>query len=113
VAGGTDRPTLSTLVVHMIQETARHAGHPDIIRESLDGATGERGVVGDLPAESDAAAWQQHYDKLENTARSAGGGAGELRGASGRYGRLSPTEPSYRRASARPAARVRPPPWQG
>jgi hypothetical protein len=24
---------------HMIQETARHAGHADIIREQLDGAT--------------------------------------------------------------------------
>ena len=25
---------------HMIQETARHAGHADIIRETLDGSTG-------------------------------------------------------------------------
>lgn len=29
------------LVVHMIQETARHAGHLDILREQLDGSTGE------------------------------------------------------------------------
>jgi hypothetical protein len=57
----------------MIQETARHAGHADIIRESIDGATGERGGIGDLPAESGAAAWRQHCDKLENIARSAGG----------------------------------------
>jgi uncharacterized damage-inducible protein DinB len=28
------------VVVHMIEETARHAGHADIIREQLDGATG-------------------------------------------------------------------------
>lgn len=27
------------VVVHMIEETARHAGHADIIRELLDGAT--------------------------------------------------------------------------
>jgi uncharacterized damage-inducible protein DinB len=27
------------LVLHLIRETARHAGHADIIRESLDGAT--------------------------------------------------------------------------
>jgi uncharacterized damage-inducible protein DinB len=27
------------VLLHMIQETARHAGHADIIRESLDGAT--------------------------------------------------------------------------
>jgi uncharacterized damage-inducible protein DinB len=28
------------VVVHMIEETARHAGHADIIREQLDGRTG-------------------------------------------------------------------------
>jgi hypothetical protein len=60
---------MSTLVVHLIQETARHAGHADIIRESIDGTTGERAGVGDPPADSDAAAWKQHYDKLENIAR--------------------------------------------
>ena len=27
------------VLLHVIQETARHAGHADIIRESLDGAT--------------------------------------------------------------------------
>jgi uncharacterized damage-inducible protein DinB len=69
---GLTDPTLSTLLVHMIQETARHAGHADIIRESIDGATGERGGIGDLPAESGAAAWRHHYDKLENIAQSAG-----------------------------------------
>jgi uncharacterized damage-inducible protein DinB len=69
---GLTDPTLSTLIVHMIQETARHAGHADIIRESIDGATGERGGVGDVPADSGSAAWKQHYDKLETIARSAG-----------------------------------------
>lgn len=28
------------VVLHLVQETARHAGHADIIRESLDGTTG-------------------------------------------------------------------------
>ena len=28
------------VIVHMIEETARHAGHADIIREQLDGVTG-------------------------------------------------------------------------
>jgi uncharacterized damage-inducible protein DinB len=28
------------VLLHLIEETARHAGHADIIRESLDGATG-------------------------------------------------------------------------
>ena len=27
------------ILLHLIQETARHAGHADIIRESVDGAT--------------------------------------------------------------------------
>jgi len=29
------------ILVHMIEETARHAGHADLMRESLDGATGD------------------------------------------------------------------------
>ncbi|MCF3964345.1 DinB family protein [Streptomyces fuscigenes] len=32
--------TLRWVLLHMIEETARHAGHADIIRESLDGTTG-------------------------------------------------------------------------
>ena len=31
---------LRWVVVHLVEETARHAGHADIIRELLDGATG-------------------------------------------------------------------------
>jgi hypothetical protein len=31
---------LRWVLVHMIEETARHAGHADIIREQLDGVTG-------------------------------------------------------------------------
>ena len=33
--------TLRWILLHMIEETARHAGHIDILRELLDGATGE------------------------------------------------------------------------
>ena len=29
------------ILTHMIEETARHVGHADILREQLDGATGE------------------------------------------------------------------------
>jgi hypothetical protein len=29
------------ILIHMIEETARHAGHADLIRESIDGATGD------------------------------------------------------------------------
>jgi hypothetical protein len=33
--------TLRWLLLHMIEETARHNGHADLIRESIDGVTGE------------------------------------------------------------------------
>ena len=34
-----DDPSVRWVLLHLIEETARHAGHADIIRESLDGAT--------------------------------------------------------------------------
>ncbi len=33
--------TLRWILVHMIEETARHNGHADILRELIDGATGD------------------------------------------------------------------------
>jgi hypothetical protein len=35
-----NRHTLRWVLAHMTSETARHAGHADIIREQLDGTTG-------------------------------------------------------------------------
>jgi len=35
------RVTLRWIVVHMVEETARHAGHLDILREQTDGRTGD------------------------------------------------------------------------
>jgi uncharacterized damage-inducible protein DinB len=35
------RPNLRWIYVHMIEETARHAGHLDVVRELIDGATGD------------------------------------------------------------------------
>jgi uncharacterized damage-inducible protein DinB len=35
------RPSVRWIVVHMIEEYARHNGHADLIRESVDGLTGE------------------------------------------------------------------------
>jgi uncharacterized damage-inducible protein DinB len=34
-------PSLRWILVHMIEEYARHNGHADLIRESVDGETGE------------------------------------------------------------------------
>ena len=36
-----ESPSLRWIVVHMIEEYARHNGHADLIRESVDGETGE------------------------------------------------------------------------
>ncbi|MCW2700170.1 MAG: hypothetical protein JWQ45_1705 [Blastococcus sp.] len=43
---GTSRHTgrhwdLRWVMLHMIEETARHAGHADLLREAIDGTTGE------------------------------------------------------------------------
>ncbi len=35
------RPSLRWIVLHMIEEYARHAGHADLLREAIDGQTGE------------------------------------------------------------------------
>ena len=38
----TGRPfNLRWIMLHMIEETARHNGHADLLRENIDGATGE------------------------------------------------------------------------
>ncbi len=39
-AGHHGRVSLRWILVHMIEEYARHCGHADLIRESIDGATG-------------------------------------------------------------------------
>jgi Protein of unknown function (DUF664) len=36
-----DSVSLRWVLIHMIEETARHAGHMDIVRELIDGATGD------------------------------------------------------------------------
>ena len=35
------KPTLRWVLGHMLEETARHCGHLDILREQLDGTTGD------------------------------------------------------------------------
>ncbi len=50
--------TLHRVLVHMIAETHRHAGHADIVRELVDGAVGHRAAVdnmGDLDRDARAA----------------------------------------------------------
>ena len=40
-ADGTPPPTLLAILFHVMQEYARHTGHLDIVRELIDGTTGE------------------------------------------------------------------------
>lgn len=62
--------TLHWILVHMIAETARHAGHADIVRETLDGAIGLRQGVSNLP-DRDAQWWTGYVEKLKRTAEEA------------------------------------------
>jgi hypothetical protein len=39
-SGGKQPPSMRWALVHMIEETGRHAGHVDILRELIDGRTG-------------------------------------------------------------------------
>lgn len=39
-AKGDEPRSLRWVLVHMIEETSRHAGHADILREQIDGTTG-------------------------------------------------------------------------
>lgn len=46
-------PTLHLLLVHVTSEVSRHAGHADIVRESIDHATGLRAGVSNLPSDAE------------------------------------------------------------
>jgi Protein of unknown function (DUF664) len=63
--------TLHRILVHMIAETHRHAGHADIVRELVDGAVGLR-VDNDNMAPGDRVWWDSYRSRLERVAREAG-----------------------------------------
>jgi len=67
--------TLRLILVHMIAETHRHAGHADIVRELIDGAAGFLPSNDNL-APGDEAWWQEYRDRLEGAARQAAGVGG-------------------------------------
>jgi uncharacterized damage-inducible protein DinB len=64
--------TLHKVLVHVIAETDRHAGHADIVRELADGTVGLR-EGRDNMAPVDAAWWEAYRNRLERVARDAGG----------------------------------------
>ncbi|RBY87613.1 DinB family protein [Blastococcus sp. TF02A-30] len=63
--------TLHRVLVHVIAETQRHAGHADVVRELVDGTTGMRADAGNMP-DVDAAWWAAYRERLEQVARDAG-----------------------------------------
>lgn len=62
--------TLHQILVHMIAETHRHAGHADIIRELIDGSVGVRAGSDNMP-EVDETWWATYRERLETTATDA------------------------------------------
>jgi len=62
--------TLHRMLVHVIAETNRHAGHADLVRELIDGAAGFKSDNGNLPTLDDAG-WSLHFERLEQAARQA------------------------------------------
>jgi uncharacterized damage-inducible protein DinB len=67
---GKNEVTLQWILVHMIAETDRHAGHADIVRELIDGAAGLREGNDNMAGSQDE--WESYRSKLEQVAREAG-----------------------------------------
>jgi hypothetical protein len=54
------------MLVHMVDETARHVGHMDIVRESIDGAVGRHAGDGNI---IDGYDWAAYRERVEAGAR--------------------------------------------
>jgi uncharacterized damage-inducible protein DinB len=65
--------TLQRILVHVIAETNRHAGHADIIRELIDGSAGLRDGNDNMPP-GDATWWAEYRQRLERVARQVSDG---------------------------------------
>ena len=62
---------LFNILVHLLAETSRHAGHADILREELDGAVGTDAEAMAV-MQHDPAFWTQRREEIEAAARAAG-----------------------------------------
>jgi hypothetical protein len=65
----TATTSLHRIMVHMIAETNRHAGHADILRELIDGSVGHRAENDNL--DDNGGSWEAYRAKLEAIARAA------------------------------------------
>ena len=59
---------LFNVLVHVLTETSRHAGHADILREQLDGAAGT--AYSNL-SEHDTDWWENYRARVDRAARAA------------------------------------------
>lgn len=64
--------TLHQVLVHMVAEVNRHAGHADIVRELIDGSAGLNQRNSNLPGHGEDW-WAQYRGRLEQAALTAGG----------------------------------------
>ncbi len=62
--------SLQQILVHVIAETSRHAGHADLVRELIDGEVGLRPDNSNLP-DGDETWWLDYRGQLEQIAREA------------------------------------------
>lgn len=67
--------TLHYALVHITTETHRHAGHADIVRELIDGATGIRADNSNVWAGDEPDYWATYRARVEAAARAADGQA--------------------------------------
>jgi uncharacterized damage-inducible protein DinB len=63
--------TLHRIMVHVIADSQRHAGHADLVRELIDGAVGMQENNDNLPPGGQTS-WQDHWNRVERAARQAG-----------------------------------------
>lgn len=63
--------TLHRILIHMLAEICRHAGHADIVREMIDGSAGFQKGNDNLPS-VDEAWWTSYRNRLEQVAREVG-----------------------------------------
>lgn len=65
--------TLHHVLVRVLSDTQRHAGHADIVRELIDGAVGIAQGNDNMPP-GDQSWWAEYRDRLERAAQDAGRG---------------------------------------
>jgi hypothetical protein len=67
---GNAEVPLFNVLVHLLAETSRHAGHADILREQLDGAVGtDAEAMAEHQHDSDF--WSERREEIEAAAKSA------------------------------------------